>query len=89
VNFPTHNPTDKRAPVILDAKSIPHISGSPDTQGEDMILVHGHATMKHRMVHFLQKYLFNPPIKVLFAIGLIPPESNDAHFRVSKTEQTA
>jgi deazaflavin-dependent oxidoreductase (nitroreductase family) len=29
--------------------------------------------MKHRIVHFLQKYLFNPPIKLLFAIGLAPP----------------
>ncbi len=29
--------------------------------------------MKHRIVHFLQKYLFNPPIKFLFAIGLAPP----------------
>ena len=29
--------------------------------------------MKHRIVHFLQKYLFNPPIKFLLAIGLIPP----------------
>src|SRR6266581_5015102 len=29
--------------------------------------------MKHRVVHFLQKYLFNPPIKVLFAIGAFPP----------------
>ena len=29
--------------------------------------------MKHRIVHFLQKYLFNPPIKSLFAIGLVPP----------------
>jgi deazaflavin-dependent oxidoreductase (nitroreductase family) len=29
--------------------------------------------MKHRIVHFLQKYLFNPPIKLLFAIGLVPP----------------
>ena len=26
-------------------------------------------TMKHRIVHFLQKYLLNPPIKLLFAIG--------------------
>ena len=58
--------------MILDAKSIPLTSGSPDTQGEDMILIHGHETMKHHMVHFLQKYLFNPPIKFLFAIGLIP-----------------
>jgi deazaflavin-dependent oxidoreductase (nitroreductase family) len=29
--------------------------------------------MKHRVVHFLQKYLLNPPIKLLFAIGLAPP----------------
>ena len=29
--------------------------------------------MKHRIVHFFQKYLFNPPIKFLFAIGLVPP----------------
>jgi deazaflavin-dependent oxidoreductase (nitroreductase family) len=29
--------------------------------------------MKHRVVHFLQKYLFNPPIKFLFAIGVVPP----------------
>jgi deazaflavin-dependent oxidoreductase (nitroreductase family) len=29
--------------------------------------------MKHRIVHSLQKYLFNPPIKFLFAIGLVPP----------------
>ena|ERR1700730_13281582 len=29
--------------------------------------------MKHRIVHFLQKYLFNPPIKLLFAIGVVPP----------------
>lgn len=29
--------------------------------------------MKHRIVHFLQKYLFNPPIKFLFSIGMVPP----------------
>lgn len=29
--------------------------------------------MKHRIVHFLQKYLFNPPIKFLLVIGLAPP----------------
>jgi deazaflavin-dependent oxidoreductase (nitroreductase family) len=29
--------------------------------------------MKHRLVHVLQKYLLNPPIKFLFAIGLVPP----------------
>src|SRR5438309_9975528 len=29
--------------------------------------------MKRRIVHFLQKYLFNPPVKFLFAIGLALP----------------
>jgi deazaflavin-dependent oxidoreductase (nitroreductase family) len=29
--------------------------------------------MKHRIVHALQKYLFNPPIKCVFALGLAPP----------------
>ena len=29
--------------------------------------------MKRRIVHLLQKYLFNPPIKLLFALGIAPP----------------
>ena len=29
--------------------------------------------MKHQIVHFLQKYLLTPPIKFLFAIGVVPP----------------
>jgi len=29
--------------------------------------------MKHRIVHALQKYLLNPPIKLLFAVGIAPP----------------
>jgi hypothetical protein len=29
--------------------------------------------MKHRIVHTLQKYLLNPPITLLFAMGLAPP----------------
>jgi deazaflavin-dependent oxidoreductase (nitroreductase family) len=29
--------------------------------------------MKHRIVHLLQKYLLNPPIKILFAIGIARP----------------
>jgi deazaflavin-dependent oxidoreductase (nitroreductase family) len=29
--------------------------------------------MKRHIVHFLQKYLFNPPIKLLFAIGTARP----------------
>src|SRR5205807_6617106 len=29
--------------------------------------------MKHRFVHLLQKYFLNPPIKFLFAIGIVPP----------------
>ena len=31
------------------------------------------AEMKRQIVHTLQKYLFNPPIKVLFAMGVGPP----------------
>ena len=29
--------------------------------------------MKHRIIYLLQKYFLNPPIKILFAIGLAPP----------------
>jgi deazaflavin-dependent oxidoreductase (nitroreductase family) len=29
--------------------------------------------MKQRIVHALQKYLLNPPIKLLFAMGIVPP----------------
>jgi deazaflavin-dependent oxidoreductase (nitroreductase family) len=29
--------------------------------------------MKHQIVHVLQKYVLNPPIKMLFAIGVVPP----------------
>jgi deazaflavin-dependent oxidoreductase (nitroreductase family) len=29
--------------------------------------------MKHRIVHTLQKYVLNPPIKLFFAVGLGPP----------------
>lgn len=29
--------------------------------------------MKRRIVHALQKYVLNPPIKLLFAVGLVPP----------------
>ena len=29
--------------------------------------------MKHRIVHALQKYVLNPPIKLLFALGVVPP----------------
>ena len=29
--------------------------------------------MKHRVVHALQKYVLNPPIKLLFALGIVPP----------------
>ena len=29
--------------------------------------------MKHRIVHTLQKYLLNPPIKLAFAMGLALP----------------
>jgi deazaflavin-dependent oxidoreductase (nitroreductase family) len=33
----------------------------------------GNKEMKHRIVHALQKYLLNPPIKLLFALGLAAP----------------
>ena len=29
--------------------------------------------MKHQVVHMLQKYVLNPPIKMLFAMGVAPP----------------
>ncbi len=29
--------------------------------------------MKYRIIHALQKYLLNPPIKMLFALGIVPP----------------
>jgi len=29
--------------------------------------------MKHRIVHALQKYVLNPPIKLLFRMGIVPP----------------
>jgi deazaflavin-dependent oxidoreductase (nitroreductase family) len=29
--------------------------------------------MKHRIVHALQKYFLNPPIKLLLALGVAPP----------------
>ena len=29
--------------------------------------------MKRELIHAVQKYLLNPPIKLLFAIGVVPP----------------
>jgi len=29
--------------------------------------------MKHRIVHALQKYVLNPPIRMFFALGTVPP----------------
>jgi len=29
--------------------------------------------MKHQIVHALQKYVLNPPIELLFAMGVAPP----------------
>ena len=29
--------------------------------------------MKHEIVHFLQKFVLNPPNKLLFALGIAPP----------------
>ena len=38
-----------------------------------MIVRVGEDKMKHRMVHTLQKYFLNPPIRVALAIGLPLP----------------
>jgi hypothetical protein len=32
----------------------------------------GHVDVKRRIVHALQKYVLNPPLKLLFAIGVVP-----------------
>ena len=29
--------------------------------------------MKHRIIHLFQKYVVNPPIKLLFILGIFPP----------------
>jgi len=29
--------------------------------------------MKRQIAHFLQKFVLNPPIKLLFALGIVPP----------------
>ena len=29
--------------------------------------------MKHRVIHLLQKYVLNPPIKLLLVLGVFPP----------------
>jgi deazaflavin-dependent oxidoreductase (nitroreductase family) len=29
--------------------------------------------MKHRLVHLLQKFVFNPPVRLALTLGLIPP----------------
>ena len=40
---------------------------------QDIIAAHEPQPMKRRIVHILQKYLFNPPVKFMFAIGLAMP----------------
>ena len=32
-----------------------------------------HTAVKHRLVHTLQKYLLNPPIRLLLALQIVPP----------------
>ena len=29
--------------------------------------------MKHRIIHILQKFVLNPPVKLLFVLGIFPP----------------
>jgi deazaflavin-dependent oxidoreductase (nitroreductase family) len=31
------------------------------------------SSAKYRLIHILQKYLLNPPMKLLFAVGIAPP----------------
>jgi deazaflavin-dependent oxidoreductase (nitroreductase family) len=31
------------------------------------------AVVKHRLVHLLQKYVLNPPVRLAFALGVVPP----------------
>ena len=40
---------------------------------ERRLLRYGGDEMKHQVVHALQKYVLNPPIKLLFAMGVGPP----------------
>jgi deazaflavin-dependent oxidoreductase (nitroreductase family) len=35
--------------------------------------VSGQGSAKHRIVHVVQKYLLNPPVKLAFRVGLVPP----------------
>jgi deazaflavin-dependent oxidoreductase (nitroreductase family) len=44
--------------------------GLLDVDPEDLCI---RAAMKHRIVHALQKYVFNPPVKALLAAGFVPP----------------
>ena len=37
------------------------------------LLRYGCEEMKHQLIHALQKYVLNPPIKLLFALGIVPP----------------
>ncbi len=48
---------------VLKGKARGKCDGCLPVQGE----------VKRRIVHALQKYVLNPPVKLLFAIGLVPP----------------
>src|SRR3954451_10552092 len=45
----------------------------PRNRGEDGVATGMRQKVKRRIVHTLQKYLFNPTIKLLFALGLAVP----------------
>lgn len=36
-------------------------------------LLASQSTVKRHIIHVLQKYVLNPPIKLLFALGVVPP----------------
>src|SRR3954449_10458327 len=43
--------------------------------------------MKRRIVYLLQKYLFNPPVKLLFGLGVVPPSYAILETKGRKTGQ--
>jgi deazaflavin-dependent oxidoreductase (nitroreductase family) len=43
--------------------------------------------MKRRIVYLTQKYLFNPPVKALFSLGVVPPAYAILETRGRKTGQ--
>jgi deazaflavin-dependent oxidoreductase (nitroreductase family) len=66
-NFAWTRPEGKVTEVVRHEDEAP-----ADEAGEFRSTIHPE-TMKRRIVHVLQKYLFNPPVRLLFDIGLARP----------------